>query len=77
MSVVTEAETVEQALRLPDSSRAKLAEKLIASLPSPFVDEDDDWVEEAMRRSREMDENPEMSLSHEEFMASFDEYRRK
>ena len=77
MPIVTEAETVEQALRLPDSSRAKLAEKLIASLPSPFVDDDDDWVEEAMRRSREMDENPEMSLSHEEFMASFDEYRRK
>lgn len=77
MPIVTEAETVEQALRLPDASRAKLAEKLIASLPSPFVAEDDDWVEEAMRRSREMDENPEMSLSHEEFMASFDEYRRK
>ncbi len=77
MPIVTEAETVEQALRLPDSSRAKLAEKLIASLPSPFVDADDDWVEEAMRRSREMDENPEMSLSHEEFMASLDEYRRK
>ena len=77
MPIVTEAETVEQALRLPDSSREKLAEKLIASLPSPFADDDDDWVEEAMRRSREMDENPEMSLSHEEFMASFDEYRRK
>ena len=77
MPIVTEAETVEEALRLPDSSRAKLAEKLIASLPSPFVDADDEWVEESMRRSREMDENPEMSLSHEEFMASFDEYRRK
>jgi Putative addiction module component len=77
MPIVTEAETVEQALRLPDSSRAKLAEKLIASLPSPFVEDDDDWVEESMRRSREMDENSEMSLSHEEFMASFDEYRRK
>jgi putative addiction module component (TIGR02574 family) len=75
MSVITEAE--ELALGLSDSDRAKLAEKLIASLPSPFVDEDDDWVDEAMRRSRELDENPEMSLSHEEFMASFGEYRRK
>jgi len=77
MPILTEAETVEQALRLPDSSRARLAEKLIASLPSPFADADDDWVEEAMRRSREMDENPEMSLTHEEFMASFDKYRRQ
>jgi putative addiction module component (TIGR02574 family) len=70
MSLISEAETIEQALRLPDSSRAKLAEKLIASLPSPFVEEDEDWVEEALRRDREMDENPESVMTEEEFFTS-------
>ncbi len=76
MSVISEAETVEQALRLPDSSRAKLADKLIASLPSPFVGEDDDWVEEALRRDREMDENPDAVMTHEEFFTSLREHIR-
>ncbi len=76
MSVVTEAETVEQALRLPDSSRAKLVEKLIASLPSPFVAEDDDWVDEALRRDREMDEDPGSVMSQDEFFKSLREHIR-
>lgn len=67
---ISEAETIEQALRLPDSSRARLAEKLIASLPSPFVDEDEEWIEEALRRDREMDENPDSVMSEEEFFNS-------
>jgi putative addiction module component (TIGR02574 family) len=70
MPVISEAETIEQALKLPDSSRAKLAEKLIASLPSPFADEDEDWVEEALRRDREMNENPDSVMTEEEFFAS-------
>jgi putative addiction module component (TIGR02574 family) len=74
MSITSEAETIEQALRLPDSSRAKLAEKLIASLPSPFVDEDEDWVEEALRRDREMDENPDSVMTEEEFFNSLRQY---
>lgn len=73
MSVISEAETIEQALKLPDESRAKLAEKLIESLPSPFVDEDEDWVEEALRRDREMDENPDSVMTEEEFFASLRE----
>lgn len=76
MSVVLETETIERALCLSESKRARLAEALLRSLPSPFSDDDDDGVEEAMRRSRELNENPEMALSHEEFMASFEEYRR-
>jgi hypothetical protein len=76
MSLITEAETMECALRLPDSSRAKLADKLIASLPSPFVPEDDDWVEEALRRDREMDKNPESVMTHEEFFRSLKDHIR-
>lgn len=76
MPLVTEAETLEQALSLSDSSRAKLAEKLIASLPSPFVAEDDDWVEEALRRDREIDQNPDSVMTHEEFFTSLREHIR-
>ena len=75
MQTVTEAETIEQALKLSDTSRAKLAEKLIASLPSPFVDEDEDWVKEALRRSKEMDNDPDSVMSEKEFWASIDKYR--
>ena len=64
MSVISETE--ELALSLSASDRAKLAEKLIASLPGPFIGDDDDGIEEALRRSREMDENPEMSISMEQ-----------
>ena len=65
MPTVIEAEEI--LLGLPDSERAKFAEKLISSLPSPFVEEDDNWVDEALRRDREMDENPESVMTHEEF----------
>ena len=74
MSVVTEAEELALSLSVPE--RAKLAEKLIASLPSPFVEEDDDWVEEALRRDREMDENPDTVMTHAEFFASLKEHIR-
>jgi len=74
MPTVTEVETIEQALKLSDTSRAKLAEKLIASLPSPFVDEDEDWVKEALRRDREMDDDPNSVMTEEEFFASFERY---
>lgn len=75
MSVIAEAE--ELALKLSDSERARLAEKLIASLPSPFVDEDEDWVEEALRRDKEMDENPESVMTEEEFFKSLRDYVRR
>ncbi|MCC7306725.1 MAG: addiction module protein [Acidobacteria bacterium] len=72
MSVVTDVEKL--ALELSDSDRAKLAEKLIRSLPGPFIEDDDyDGIKEAIRRSREMDENPEMSIS----MEQLDEMIRK
>lgn len=64
MSVITEAE--ELALSLSDSERARLAEKLIASLPTPFIDDDDDEIEEAMRRSEEMRNDPSMAITSEQ-----------
>jgi len=76
---ITAVEEVEKlAFRLPEQERAQLAGKLLASLPSPTEDDDDDdGVEEALRRSREMDENPAVSLNEEQFFASFEEYRGK
>ena len=63
------AEIEEGALGLSDNERAKLADKLIASLPQDFIDEDE--LEEARRRSRDMDEDPSKVLTHEEFFKVF------
>jgi putative addiction module component (TIGR02574 family) len=64
MSAITDAE--ELALSLSDTERARLAEKLIASLPGPYIQDDGDGLDEAVRRSREMKENPSMGISIEE-----------
>lgn len=74
MSQIAVEEVEKLAFGLADSERARLVGKLLASLPSPLSDDDDDGVDEALRRSRDMDENPEMSLTQEEFMTSFDRY---
>lgn len=72
MSVIADIE--KQALRLPDQERAKLADRLIASLPPDFIDERE--LEEARRRSREMDEDPSKVLTHEEFFKFFEDRRK-
>jgi putative addiction module component (TIGR02574 family) len=72
MAVIAEAE--ELALSLSESDRGKLAEKLIASLPTPHVHEDEDWVNEALRRDREMDDDPGSVMTHEQFFASIREH---
>ncbi len=63
MSVIADAE--ELALSLSESDRAKLAAKLLRSL-RPILDEDDEGVAEAIRRDRELTENPDLGLSVEE-----------
>ncbi len=68
------AEIERQALNLPDQDRANLADRLIASLPSDFTD--DDEIEEALRRSREMDRYPSRAISHEEFFKFFEDRRK-
>ena len=73
---ITAVEEIEKLTSgLSEKERAQLAGKLLASLPSLFDEFEDDGVEEALRRSREMDENPSMSLNEEEFLTSFDKYR--
>lgn len=72
MSVIAEAEKL--ALSLPENERAKLGDRLIASLPPDFIDEDE--LEEARRRSREMDEDPSRVLTHEEFFKFFEDRRK-
>jgi hypothetical protein len=68
------AEIEKLALNLPDQDRAKLANRLIVSLPPDFTD--DDEIDEALRRSKEMDKDPGRIISNREFFKFF-ENRRK
>lgn len=62
MSVIAEAEKL--ALSLSDNERAKLADRLWESLPENFIDETE--IEEALTRSREMDEDPSRIITLEQ-----------
>ena len=64
MSAIAEAEKL--VFSLSEKDRAALVGKLIRSLPSPGWDDDDDGVAEALRRSDELKENPELGISIEE-----------
>ena len=50
------------ALELPQDQRAILAASLLGSLPA-VLDEDDEGVNEALRRSREMDDDPGVEMT--------------
>lgn len=54
------------AFGLSEKQRAQLAGSLLRSLPSPGWDDDNDGLAVALRRDREMDENPEIAMSLEE-----------
>lgn len=61
-----------KALALPESSRAKIAARLLASLAGSNTSlNDDNLVIEAQRRSDEMADDPSCVMNHEEFMAEF------
>ena len=46
-----------EVLHLPEGERAELAQKLLLSLDMPSENEiDDDWMIEASRRARELDD---------------------
>ena len=67
LAMVTLAEVESLALKLPESQRAKLAADLLDSLPGVLAD-DDEGLAEAVRRSEEMDHDPGVCLSHDEFL---------
>lgn len=64
MSTIAEAEKV--VFSLSEKDRATLVGKMIRSLRSPGWDDDNDGVAEALRRSDELKENPEIGISVEE-----------
>ena len=61
----TLADIEREAMKLPDRDRASLAARLLDSLPAVLSD-DDDGLAEAIRRSEEMDRNPEAAMTLEE-----------
>lgn len=65
--MVTLSEIESLALKLPESDRARLAADLLDSLPGVLVDEDE-GLAEAQRRSEEMDRDPSVCMTHEEFL---------
>jgi len=57
-------------LSLPVAERIDLADRLYASVPEDWQKTADQaWLDEATRRSAEMDADPACELSHEEFLA--------
>lgn len=57
----------EEALHLPQEERAKLAQKLLLSLETPSEAEiAEEWLIEAQRRARELDEGLVQPISAEE-----------
>lgn len=70
MSTAALAQTL---FSLPVAERVALADQLYASVPEDWQrDVDQAWLEEANRRSNEMDSDPSTEMSHEEFMAEID-----
>lgn len=53
------------AFELPEKQRAMLASSLLGSLPR-LLEDDDDGLAEALRRQKELEENPEMGISFDE-----------
>jgi putative addiction module component (TIGR02574 family) len=60
MATIFEVEKI--ALNLPEQERAKLAARLLDSLPGVLSDEDE-GVAEALRRDAEMDADPSQGIS--------------
>lgn len=65
--------TLTQLFSLPVAERVALADQLYASVPEDWQKSvDQAWLEEAERRSAEMDADPSMALSYDEFMAGLE-----
>lgn len=64
--MATIAEVEKLALDLADCDRAVLAANLLRSLP-PLLNDEDEGISEAIRRNAELDANPEIGITLEEF----------
>ena len=67
MTTLNEIEA--NAMTLPDKQRAELASHLLNSLPAVLQDEDE-GLAEALRRDAELDADPSMGMTIEEFKSS-------
>ncbi|MBE7498117.1 MAG: addiction module protein [Verrucomicrobiaceae bacterium] len=75
MSTATLTQTL---FSLPVGERIALADQLYASVPAEWQKSvDEEWLQEAERRSAEMDEVPGVALSHAEFLAGIELQSRK
>ena len=63
MQTLTDLEL--EAMKLPESSRASLASRLLDSLPAILSDADD-GVAEALRRDAELDQDPGAGMTLDE-----------
>jgi hypothetical protein len=68
--MVTLTQLEEQVMKLPEDQRAFLAAQLLESLPAVLHD-DDAGVAEAMRRDAELDCDPAVGMSLDEFRTAF------
>lgn len=67
---MSKATLTQSLFSLPAAERAALADRLYASVPGDWRKTvDQAWLEEATRRSEEMDADPSLELSHEDFIA--------
>ena len=74
MSTATISESL---FMLPIAERVAIADQLYASVPEDWQRETDSaWLNEAERRSLEMDENPATEMTHDEFLAGIQISRR-
>ena len=55
---------------LPIAERVAIADQLYASVPEDWQRKTDQaWLNEAERRSKEMDQDPNAEMSHKEFLS--------
>ena len=67
---MTESELEAAVLHLPPRERARLAERLLASLESLTPEERDElWAAEALRRDAELDASPELARDNDSVFA--------
>lgn len=72
LEIMEKEAVITEALALPEPGRAEVAARLLESLGGPGIAMADAQVlEEAKRRSDEMDEDPANTVTHEEFVEGF------